>query len=125
LPVEEVPRWYQRISIYAFTSRNEGFGLTLLEAMGAGVALVASRAGGAERVVTDGETGVLVPAGDVGALIAALEPLMADPERAAWMGHRARERVTAKFSIDAEVDRITAVYRRILQIDQKLSVCGP
>ena len=66
LPIDEVPRWYQRISIYAFTSRNEGFGLTLLEAMAAGVALVASRAGGAERVVTDGETGVLVPAGDVG-----------------------------------------------------------
>src|SRR5689334_22467699 len=44
LPINEVPRWYQRISIYAFTSRIEGFGLTLLEAMAAGAALVASRA---------------------------------------------------------------------------------
>jgi mannosyltransferase len=118
LPIDEVPLWYQRISIYAFTSRNEGFGLTLLEAMAAGVALVAARAGGAERVVTDGQTGVLVPAGDVGALIAALEPLMRDPEGAAEMGRRARERVTAEFSVEAEAARITAVYRKVLEIDR-------
>ena len=114
LPIDEVPRWYQRISIYCFTSRNEGFGLTLLEAMAAGVALVASRAGGAERLVTDGETGVLVPPGEVGALIAALEPLMRDPERAAEMGRKARARVKAEFSIDAEVARIAAVYQTVL-----------
>src|SRR5262245_2286028 len=83
LPTEEVPQWFQRVSIYAFTSRNEGFGLTLLEAMAAGAALVAARAGGAEAVVGDGETGVLVPPGDVGALVAALEPLLQAPERAA------------------------------------------
>ena len=67
LPIEEVPRWYQRISIYAFTSREEGFGLTLLEAMAAGTALVAARSGAAETVVADGATGVLVPPGDVDA----------------------------------------------------------
>jgi mannosyltransferase len=122
LPIEEVPRWYQRISIYGFTSRNEGFGLTLLEAMAAGVALVATRAGGAERVVTDGETGVLVPPGDVGALIAALELLMRDPQRAAEMGRRARTRVTAEFSIDAEVARIAAVYRRVLEINEAVNL---
>ncbi|OIM93855.1 lipopolysaccharide biosynthesis protein, partial [Bradyrhizobium elkanii] len=45
LPIEDVVRWYQRLTIYAFTSRNEGFGLTLIEAMSAGAALVAARAG--------------------------------------------------------------------------------
>ena len=54
-------RWYQRLTIYAFTSRNEGFGLTLIEAMAAGAALVAARAGAAELVVEDGVTGVLTP----------------------------------------------------------------
>ena len=39
LPIEEVQRWYQRLTIYAFTSRNEGFGLTLIEAMASGAAL--------------------------------------------------------------------------------------
>src|SRR5437016_7095818 len=114
LPIEEVPRWYQRILIYAFTSRNEGFGLTLLEAMAAGAALVAARSGGAQAVVRDGETGMLVPPGDVGALVAALEPLLRAPERAAAMGRKARASVLAEFTVDAEVERIAAVYRRLL-----------
>src|SRR6185437_5758343 len=76
LPIEEVQRWYQRLTIYVFSSRNEGFGLTLIEAMAAGCALVASRAGAAELVVEDGVTGMLTAPGDVDALVAALEPLM-------------------------------------------------
>jgi mannosyltransferase len=113
LPIEAVPRWYQRLTIYAFTSRNEGFGLTLIEAMSAGSALVASRAGAAELVVEDGVTGVLTPPGDVDALVAALEPLMRDPASAAKMGERARARVLEKFSLDAEAAAIAAVYRAL------------
>src|SRR6266849_3010039 len=90
LGIEEVQRWYQRLTIYAFTSRNEGFGLTLIEAMSVGTALVASRAGAAELVVEDGVTGVLTPPGDVDALVAALEPLRRDPASATAMGARAR-----------------------------------
>jgi mannosyltransferase len=110
LPIEEVPPWYQRVAIYAFTSRVEGFGLTLLEAMASGAALVAARAGAADKVVTEGDTGALVPPGDVDALVAALEPLMRDPARAAEMGRRARERVVAEFSLAAEAERILGVY---------------
>src|SRR3954452_6098234 len=82
LPIEQVQRWYQRLTIYAFTSRNEGFGLTLIEAMSVGAALVASRAGAAELVVEDGVSGILPPPGDVAALVAELEPLMRDPASA-------------------------------------------
>jgi mannosyltransferase len=113
LPIEAVPRWYQRLTIYAFTSRNEGFGLTLIEAMSAGSALVASRAGAAEVVVEDGVTGILTPPGDVDALVAALEPLMRDPTSAAKMGERARARVLEKFSLDAEAAAIAEVYRAL------------
>src|SRR3954463_10922516 len=113
LSIEEVQRWYQRLTIYAFTSRNEGFGLTLIEAMAAGAALVASRAGAAERVVEDGVTGVLTAPGDVEALVAALEPLMRDPASAAAMGARARARVLEKFSLDAEADAIADIYRSL------------
>ena len=126
-------RWYQRLTIYAFTSRNEGFGLTLIEAMAAGAALVASRAGAAEFVVEDGVTGVLTPPGDADALVAALEPLMRDPAAATAMGERARARVLEKFSLcfcnrdgdrararvlekfslDAEAKAIAAVYETL------------
>jgi mannosyltransferase len=114
LPIEAVQRWYQRLTIYAFTSRNEGFGLTLIEAMAAGSALVAARAGAAELVVEDGVSGVLVPPGDADALVAALEPLMRDVATATAMGERGRARVLAKFSLDAEAARIGEVYRPLL-----------
>jgi mannosyltransferase len=114
LEIEQVQRWYQRLTIYAFTSRNEGFGLTLIEAMAVGAALVASRAGAAELVVEDGVTGVLTPTGDVDALVAAVEPLMRDPASAAAMGERARARVLAEFSLDAEANRIARVYRTLV-----------
>ena len=113
LGVEEVQRWYQRLTIYAFTSRNEGFGLTLIEAMSVGAALVASRAGAAELVVEDGVTGVLTPPGDVDALVAALEPLMRDPASAIAMGIRAQSRVLAKFSLDTEAAGIAKIYRSL------------
>lgn len=114
LPIAEVERWYRRLTIYAFTSRNEGFGLTLIEAMSAGAALVATRAGAAEIAVDDGVTGTLVPTGDAQALAAALEPLMRDPAAAAAMGMRGRQRVLDRFSLDAEARGIAAVYRRML-----------
>jgi mannosyltransferase len=113
LEIEEVQRWYQRLTIYAFTSRNEGFGLTLIEAMSVGAALVAARAGAAELVVEDGVTGVLTPPGEVDALVAALEPLMRDPTSAAEMGERGRARVLETFSLDAEASRIAEVYRNL------------
>jgi mannosyltransferase len=114
LPIEAVQRWYQRLTIYAFTSRKEGFGLTLIEAMAAGSALVAARAGAAELVVEDGVTGVLVPPGDAEALVAALEPLMRDAASAEAMGQRGRERVVKNFILDAEAARIREVYRTVL-----------
>jgi mannosyltransferase len=114
LEIEEVQRWYPRLTIYAFTSRNEGFGLTLIEAMAAGAALVASRAGAAGLVVEAGVTGVLTPPGDVDALAAALEPLLRDPVAAASMGERGRTRVLEKFSLDAEANRIADIYRTLV-----------
>ena len=114
LEIEDVQRWYRRLTIYAFTSRNEGFGLTLIEAMSVGAALVASRAGAAGLVIEDGVSGVLTPPGDVDALVAALEPLMRDPASAVAMGERGRARVLEKFSLDAEANRIAEVYRTLV-----------
>jgi mannosyltransferase len=114
LPIDEVVRWFKRLTIYAFTSRNEGHGLTLIEAMAAGAALVATRAGAAELVITDGDTGVLVPTGDAAALASAIAPLMVDPQAAADMGARARKRVMKTFSLQAEAQGIAAVYRSVL-----------
>jgi mannosyltransferase len=113
LPIDEVPLWYQRISIYVFASRVEGFGLTMLEAMAAGDAVVATRAGAAEMIIADGDNGILAPVDDVESLVAALEPLMLEPGRIETMGARARARVVSAFSRDREADEISAVYRQV------------
>ena len=115
LPIEEVPLWYKRIAIYVFASRVEGFGLTMLEAMAAGNAVVATRAGAAEIVIKDGDSGVLAPTGDMEALVASIEPLMREPERAARIGERARAVVVDRFGRDREVEEIVSVYRKLWQ----------
>jgi mannosyltransferase len=112
-PIEEVPLWYQRISIYVFASRVEGFGLTLLEAMAAGDAVVAARAGSAATLIADGDDGVLTPVDDVEGLVSAIEPLMRDPARSALMGARARAKAEQSFGREREVDDILGVYRRL------------
>lgn len=113
LPIQDVPKWYQRISIYVFASRVEGFGLTMLEAMAAGNAVVATRAGAAELVIEDGVTGVLAPTGDVEALIGSIEPLMRAPEQIVGIGEHARARVMDAFNRNREVDEIIGVYEKI------------
>ena len=113
LPIEEVPLWYQRISIYVFASRVEGFGLTMIEAMAASAAVVATRAGVAEMVLADGETGFLAPIDDADALTAAIEPLMREPQRIPAIGAKARARVERDFSRKREADEIVAVYRKL------------
>ena len=113
LPIEEVPVWYKRISIYVFASRVEGFGLTMLEAMAAGNAVVATRAGAAEIVIEDGVSGALAPTGDVEALVASIEPLMREPEKVLLIGEKAREVVLRNFNRDREVDEIVGVYRKL------------
>ncbi len=79
-------------------SRQEGFGLALLEAMAAGRPVVATRAGGIPEVVEEGVTGILVPPGEVAPLAAGLAALAADTDRLARLGRAARERVEARFT---------------------------
>ena len=64
-------------------------------------------------IITDGADGVLAPVDDVEALVAALEPLMREPERIEAIGARARARVVSAFSRDREADEISAVYRQV------------
>ena len=69
---------------------------------------------GIGTTVSNGVTGVLTPPGDADALAAELEPLMRDPDAAAAMGARARQRVLNQFSLDIEAGRIADVYRTLV-----------
>ena len=95
---DELQRLYLKAAVFAMPSRQEGFGLVYAEAMLHGLPCVGSDADAAGTVIRDGETGVLVPFGDVPALESAIAGLFLDPARALRLGaagtRRARERYT-------------------------------
>lgn len=113
VPIDEVPIWYQNVSIMVACPRYEPFGITPLEAMGSECAVLASRTGAFEYIVAPGETGYLVPTDDVDAVAEKLRLLMKDPPRTHAMGKRGRDRVTEKFTIEHEAKGIAECYLKL------------
>jgi glycogen synthase len=98
LPRDELVAWYRRAWVTLMPSRHsESFGLVALEAMQAACPVVASRVGGLEEVVVDGETGTLVPPDDEEALSRAVEALLADEGLRRRMGASGRRRARSVF----------------------------
>ena len=108
--VPDVGIWYRRLSLYVAPSRNEGFGLTPLEAMASQTAVVASDAGAYAELVTPGVTGAVVPAGDGTALTEAIRAYLADPALAAKHADNALADVVARFPLEKEAAGISNVY---------------
>jgi mannosyltransferase len=121
LPAAGVPVWFRRLSIFVGPQRNEGFGLTSLEAMASGMAVVATTAGAASHLVEEGVTGHLVGIEEQGVLNLRLDGLMADPARAAEFGAAGRVRVLERFAIDREAEGIFRVYESVWAIAPKTS----
>ncbi|HCU96404.1 MAG TPA: glycogen synthase, partial [Actinobacteria bacterium] len=84
-----------------------------LEAMACGTAVVASHVGGIPEVVSNGETGLLVPPDDPRALAGALNSLLGDPGRAAAMGRLGRERAIAQFGWPAIAAQTAVLYSEL------------
>ena len=93
-----------------------GLGITgtLREAMALGRPVIASSAGGNPELVEDQRSGLLVPPRDRAAFAAALSRLLGDPDLSRRLGAAGRERAVSTFSADARLDRIEALYRRLL-----------
>ena len=106
--------WLERADVFVHTSRWEGFGIVLLEAMLAGLPVVATRVSAIPEVVADGETGILVESGDAEGVAAALESLLADHERASALGVAGRRRAHEEFSVARMAERTQAVYEEAL-----------
>jgi glycosyltransferase involved in cell wall biosynthesis len=118
-PRKDVPELMHAIDVFAMPSIWEGFGLVLLEAMAAGRPIVASRVATIPEVVVDGETGILVPAGDPLALAEALATLADQPRLARQYGEAGRERLRSRFSIEKMVGDTELLYREL--VDERLT----
>ena len=111
---EDLPALYADLDVVALTSRNEGTPVCLLEAMAAGVPVVATAVGGVSDVVRHGETGLLVPPGDPGALAAALAALLGDPERRSALGLAGRRAAYPAYDVKTLIARVETLYRELI-----------
>jgi glycosyltransferase involved in cell wall biosynthesis len=108
--IPEASRYFAAVDIAALTSWEEGLPNALMEAGVAGVPAVSTRAGGASEIVVDGETGYLVPLGDVTRFTDRLEHLLADPLHRASLGAAARARMLASFTVARMATSMVAAY---------------
>ena len=107
---DDVPAVLAGCDVFCLPSSAEGLPLVVLEAMAHAKPVVATRVGGTDEVVVDGETGLLVPTGDSDALARALSQLLADPTRATRLGEAGRTRVLAEFGAASMAARVLELY---------------
>ncbi len=100
--------------LFVLPSRDEGFPVTIMEAMLAGIPVVASDVGSVRESVDDGTTGLVVPPDDPAALAGAIRRLVDDPSLRERMGTEARRRGVERFTVDATVDAYLDLYREVL-----------
>jgi glycosyltransferase involved in cell wall biosynthesis len=101
--------------LFVHPTLADAFPTVLLEAMAAGLPVVASRVGGVPEIVVDGETGRLVPAADARSLSAAINALLADRQRREQMSRTAVAIVSRHFSTQAWIERLSSLYAEVLQ----------
>ena len=111
---DELINLYNRAQVFVSPSLYEGFGLPAAEAMSCGTPLVATTAGAFPEIVEDGQSGLLVPPGDAGALAGAIERLLDDPMLRARLGQEARKRIVERFSWRQTGIRTLELYEDVL-----------
>jgi glycosyltransferase involved in cell wall biosynthesis len=114
LDAEQKLKLLTRAACLVLPSYSEGLPLTLLEAMIAGVPIVATEVGGIPEVVTDGEEAILVPPQDASALAAGIDRILADPAFAEALAAAARVRVEQDYSEEALGERMSRIYDDVL-----------
>jgi glycosyltransferase involved in cell wall biosynthesis len=108
--VDNVEDWLRAADIFAFPTHDEAFGLSLVEAMACGLAVVSTRVGGLADIVRDGENAVAVPPASPAKLAEALHSLLEDPAYRQRLGEAARLHVRTHHDVDAVCD----AYQRLL-----------
>jgi glycosyltransferase involved in cell wall biosynthesis len=111
---DDVPELLGTADVFVLSSYSEGLPLSILEAMAAGLPVVASNVGGVSELVADGDTGLLVPPGDAQSLAAAIERLLEDPALCRRFGEAGRIRVAEYFDLAAVQQAHLDLYRRVL-----------
>ena len=110
----DIPKIFSGLSLVVALSENEGFGLTILEAMSSGAAVLASEAGAWPEVVREGTDGYVVPVNDLPAVVNKMDLLLSNEYKLAQMGIDGRERVLAHYSVQREAKQLVAFFRNLM-----------
>lgn len=116
---EDVAALLAEADLFVLSSRSEAFPNSVVEAMAAGLPVVAAGVGGLVELVEPGRTGVLVPADDPASLASALDSLIASPERARQLGEAARAEIARRYSFDRMVRSFEELYLSQLQFSSQ------
>ena len=111
---DDVPSLLKLMDVFVLSSLSEGSPNVVLEAMAAGLPVVATDVGGLPEIVIDGESGILVPPGDSGALAAAVGDLLDDPARAVAMGRTGLALAMERHDIERVVREMEGIMDRLL-----------
>lgn len=109
--VKDLAQLYCALDVFVSASRTESFGLAITEAMASGISVVATETEGAREIIQPGETGLLVPVGDVVALAAAIAELLGDEGKRSRLGTTAQKAVAAQFGVERMVSETEEIYR--------------
>jgi glycosyltransferase involved in cell wall biosynthesis len=110
---DDIPDLLAGADVFVLTSRLEGLGTAVMDAMCCGLPVVATRAGGIPELIRDGVDGVLVPVGDAAAVAAALRSLLDDAAKRSSLGDAARQHAGRHFLAQGMVDAYVDLYDRI------------
>jgi glycosyltransferase involved in cell wall biosynthesis len=108
--VENMPEFLATLDVFVSTARSEPFGLAIVEAMAAGVAVIATASEGAREIIDDGTSGQLVPIGDIAALAEAVGALLEDASARDRLSQNAGVAARNAFSLEGMVERTVEVY---------------
>jgi glycosyltransferase involved in cell wall biosynthesis len=114
MDVDAIQKFTTQCAIGVFPSRIESFGLSMAEAMGAGLPIIASRVGALPEFIEDGVTGTLVPPGNIPALYRAILEKLENPDQAQTVADAGRETVYQRFSWDQSAQKMTEIYQAVL-----------
>jgi glycosyltransferase involved in cell wall biosynthesis len=108
--VEEAEKLLCEMDVFVSASETESFGLAIVEAMAAETAVVATATEGAQEVIEDQKTGLLVPIGNIDRIAEGVMSLLADPEKRKTIARRAKQAANEKFSLTRMVNEIEKIY---------------
>jgi glycosyltransferase involved in cell wall biosynthesis len=109
----DVRPFYKAMNLFVLSSSHEGFGMAAVEAMFFGLPVVATRVGGLKQIVVDGETGILIEAGQVTELCEAITYLYHHPKEATQMGIKGKQRAYEKYSAERYVKDVEMLYLKL------------